>query len=474
MFNYLCLFFKFIRPAFSRESTYSWFVIIFIGFIMRTDTFGVTSIVRGLSLCPTHYSSLLHFFHSSAWNVEGIMELWWNWLKKEEMAYLVDDRLVIVGDHTKVAKDGRYMPAVTTLHQDSETGSKPSYFRGHHWGCISVVAFMCNRYFSIPLSASIQEGLEGIGHDCEGKSKTSWIVEMAIDVAKKTGMKSILTLDAFFAVGPVFEAAAKSLLNEDQLVHIIVRAKKNITAYIPAMPELQKKVGAKKKYGEKLKLMNIFESTIACFSFSSAQANIYGNEETVKYLALNLLWKPIKSQLRFILLESSRGRIIIISSDLSINPITAIELYCRRVTIETMFNVLKNILGGLQYHFWSSYLKRASRSPVKKILIKQSSSDNKKTLCTLMAIEKFVNIQLLVIGMLQLISMKFKGEVLSQANCWLRTANKLSPSEFVTKTALQNIMKLKLCAFSNNAIIKIIQEKMNPPLVDGENKCIRA
>jgi len=41
------------------------------------------------------------------------------------------------------------------------------------------------------------------------------------------------------------------------------------------MPELQKKVGAKKKYGEKLKLMNIFESTIACFSFSSAQANIY-------------------------------------------------------------------------------------------------------------------------------------------------------------------------------------------------------
>ena len=76
------------------------------------------------------------------------------------------------------------MPAVTTLHQDSETGSKPSYFRGHHWGCISIIEKMNNRFFSIPLIASVQEGLENIGHEDEGKSKTTWIVDMAIDVAK--------------------------------------------------------------------------------------------------------------------------------------------------------------------------------------------------------------------------------------------------------------------------------------------------
>ena len=130
--------------------------------------------------------------------------------------------------------------------------------------------------------------------------------------------------------------------------------------------------------------MSLFDSNL--YVFSSVEAEVYGDKETIKYLCLNLLWKPIKSKLRFILVESSRGRIILISSDLTIYPAVAIELYCRRITIETMFNVLKNIVGGLQYHFWSSYLKRASRSPVKKVIINQRSSNNKKTLCTLAAI----------------------------------------------------------------------------------------
>ena len=466
LFNYLHSFFKHTRPAFSYKATHLWFIVVFVGFLMRTDTFGVTSIVRGLSLSPNHYTSILNFFHSSAWSVETLMNTWWGWLKKECMTYCINDRLIIAGDHTKVAKDGRYMPAVTTLHQDSETGSKPSYFRGHHWGCISIVEKMSNRFFSIPLIASVQEGLENIDHEDEGKSKTTWIVEMAIDVAKFTGIKSILILDAYFSVGPVFEYSAKHLLEGEQLVHILVRAKKNITAYLPAISSLEKKRGAPKKYGDKLKLMSLFDSNL--YDFSSVEAEVYGEKETIKYLCLNLLWKPIKSKLRFILVENSRGRIILISSDLTIDPAIAIELYCRRITIETMFHVLKNIVGGLQYHFWSSYLKRASRSPVKKELINQSSSNNKKTLCTLAAIEKFVNIQLLVIGMLQLISMKFREEVLGQANCWMRTINKLSPSEFLTKTALQNVLKSKLSSFSNNAIIQLIQGRMAEPFDDRE------
>lgn len=127
--------------------------------------------------------------------------------------------------------------------------------------------------------------------------------------------------------------------------------------------------------------MSLFDSSL--YAFSSVEAEVYGEKETIKYLCLNLLWKPIKSKLRFILVESSRGRIILISSDLTIDPAVAIELYCRRITIETMFNVLKNIVGGLQYHFWSSYLKRASRSPVKKF---SSIKDHQiiKKLCALL------------------------------------------------------------------------------------------
>jgi len=76
-----------MRPAFSRKATYLWFVIIFVGFILRTDNYGVSSIVRALSLSSSHYPSLLHFFHSTAWNVEGLMSIWWGQLNHQGDGY---------------------------------------------------------------------------------------------------------------------------------------------------------------------------------------------------------------------------------------------------------------------------------------------------------------------------------------------------------------------------------------------------
>ena len=117
---------EFMRPAFSRQAAYGWFVVVFVGFLLRDDTFGVSSVVRALALAPENYTSLLHFFHSTAWTVDGIMGLWCRWLVARDVADRLGDRLVLLGDHTKTPKNGRKMPAVTTLHQDSETASKPS------------------------------------------------------------------------------------------------------------------------------------------------------------------------------------------------------------------------------------------------------------------------------------------------------------------------------------------------------------
>jgi hypothetical protein len=76
-----------MRSAFSRQATYHWFVIVFVGFVVRTDTLGVSSIVRALMLAPESYTCLLHFFHSTAWTVEGLMAAWWEWLATREVAY---------------------------------------------------------------------------------------------------------------------------------------------------------------------------------------------------------------------------------------------------------------------------------------------------------------------------------------------------------------------------------------------------
>ncbi len=461
MLEELKRFLVFMRPAFSRRATYCWFVVVFVGFILRNDTYGVSSIVRSLALTPENYTCLLHFFHSTAWNVEGIMAIWWQWLVGKDVAYRIGNRLVLVGDHTKTPKDGRKMPAVTTLHQDSETGSKPSYFRGHHWGCIGILVQTCGKYFAVPLWANIQEGLTLLANSDEKRHlpKTVQIVEMAKKTALAMSTEAYLVLDAYFAVGSVFLAAAEQLNGVGNFVHILTRAKKNVVAYCKPPARKKHKRGRPREYGKKLKLAKLFDSKAKCYAFQTIEANIYGKNENIRYLVLDLLWKPVKGMLRFILIESSHGRIILMTSDLDLDPVTAIQLYCRRVTIETMFDTLKNTLGAMAYHFWSQYLSRTSRRPKKKKDQERNSTNPMRTNNTLAAIEKFVNVQLLVLGMLQLIAKQFPAEVKTKANCWLRTVSANTPSEFVTRTALANVLKNNLYGFAKDWITQLIRQK---------------
>jgi len=80
------------------------------------------------------------------------------------------------------------------------------------------------------------------------------------------------------------------------------------------------------------------------------------------------------------------------TSDLTLEPLVALKLYSRRVIIETMFDMLKNLLGAMQYHFWSKYLKPVSREPLKKNIMRHVSSKPIKTKNTLDTIEKFNHI----------------------------------------------------------------------------------
>lgn len=45
-----------MRLAFLRRATYVWFVIVFVGFLIRPDTFGVTSIIRAREIGQFEHS----------------------------------------------------------------------------------------------------------------------------------------------------------------------------------------------------------------------------------------------------------------------------------------------------------------------------------------------------------------------------------------------------------------------------------
>ena len=49
------------------------------------------------------------------------------------------------------------------------------------------------------------------------------------------------------------------------------------------------------------------------------------------------------------------------SSDLMLLAVDAIELYCARTRIETLFSVLKQVIGAFKFRFWTKNLPKHSR-----------------------------------------------------------------------------------------------------------------
>ena len=128
------------RDCFSRVAAFKWFVIIIMGFIIRLDHHGVTSMIRWLGLKSSLYTALLSFFRASSWDLNCIQQRWWQIVISYCPLLTVDGRYLIAGDGIKVAKEAEKMPAVKKLHQESENSAKPPYIYGHHHGVLGILA----------------------------------------------------------------------------------------------------------------------------------------------------------------------------------------------------------------------------------------------------------------------------------------------------------------------------------------------
>ena len=134
--NVLCHF----ESCFSRKASFRWFVAITIGLMLRSDKLGVTSVIRDLALSPHCYDSMIHFFRASSWSLDIIRERWFSAVKKFSPLYKEGNFFVLVGDGVKQSKEGRRMPGVKKLFQESENSAKPEYIHGHMFGGLGILA----------------------------------------------------------------------------------------------------------------------------------------------------------------------------------------------------------------------------------------------------------------------------------------------------------------------------------------------
>src|SRR6266481_3050863 len=149
-----------LRPACSRTTTFLWLVAVLAALCLRPDLAGVTSLVRSLGLSDASYYCLLHFFHSPALNLERLTQLWRQTLQHlfRRCLVRVKGRPVLLVDGLKRPKEGRKMPGVKSLHQESRCNAKAPFIMGHSCQAVALLIQAGGLCLGMPIAARIHEG----------------------------------------------------------------------------------------------------------------------------------------------------------------------------------------------------------------------------------------------------------------------------------------------------------------------------
>ena len=280
---------------------------------------------------------------------------------------------------------------------------------------------------------------------------------MVVNLVEGLNKHCIIVLDAYFAVGPVF-LILKSLLNSngERLVHLVTRAKNNVVGYEDPPPKSGTR-GRPKKYGKKVKLVNLFESKLNGFQETSIE--IYREKKTVLFLCLDLLWKPIGEKVRFVLVIDGPESFILMCSDLTLSPKDIIKAYSYRFKIEVSFKVLKHLIGVFFYHFWTSVWPKIAKRGTESDLSSISANSEKLIAQATNAIEGFVNFGCIATGILQILSLNFHDTIWKTYRGWLRTITSVIPTEETVRSVIQEEFFHNFDSFNNSAIYRIIMSK---------------
>ena len=453
------------RECFRRKATFRWFVILVIAFILRDDKLGVTSAIRTFVLDAPKYYGALHFFRSTAWTTGTVRQKWYRIVFDSGKAIKVNGKTILAGDGVKQSKEGRRMPGVKKLHQESEDQSKAEYIFGHFFGAIGVLIGTAAHTLCLPLKINIQDGLQDAASwensNINGASHVVQMIENGYNAAETFG-DSILLLDRYFLTGSALRKQQE--LNASEAGHhleIVTKAKVNCTAYLEPEPRKPGQKGRPRKKGDAVKLGPLFQNVA---EFQESSVTVYGKSCAVKYRTMDLLWgKGIYQKMRFVLVVLEDQQSILVSTDLQLKPEQIIELYALRFKIEGCFREFKQQIGGFCYHFWSKGIGRLNRykkkeEPSNLALVKEPK-ERQWVLGTIEATERFVQVACIAMGLIQLMLFHDGTDVQAiQDFRYTRTKTAGSISEATMMYYLRRSFLFLLTATPESELVQIIRE----------------
>jgi hypothetical protein len=450
-----------LRAACSRSRSFLWLLAALAGISIRSDLLGVTSIVRALGLGGHCYDRLLDFFHSKAVDPDALGRCWVKTVfARMPGIHRVNGRPVLLGDGIKIPKRGRQMPAVKLLHQVSESNTKPEYILGHSIQAVSVLVSAASTFFAVPLSARIHEGLVFSNRDQRTLPKKFLSLVEALGIAEPV----YLVADAYYACHTV----ALGLIQAGS--HLISRLRKTSVAFEPIpSTEAKRKRGRPRLYGRKIRLFTLFEKSDD--RWTTVASPVYGEKDVlIRYLCLDLLWRPIRRLARFVLVEHpDRGRILFLCTDLSLNPIEIIRLYGLRFKIELSFKQAVRTLGAYGYHFWMKTMDKIGSRSGDQYLHRKTDQYRDAIRRKLAAYHRYIQIALISQGVLQCIATTTPALVWSSFGSWLCTVRPgIPPSELVVMIALRNSLPDFLIPSGPGDLLrKFLRDRLDLNRADG-------
>jgi hypothetical protein len=443
-----------------------------IGLMLRSDHQGVTSIVRELRLEETTYDSLLYFHKRANYNLPSLEKTWYDTVLTHPDIITIEGYPILAGDHTKVSKEARKQPGVKRQHQESETSSKANKFFGQAFGCVGAMIGNNKKQFCTPLSLKLHDGLDFLGEweeeetNKQSKYKSSMNVQMVHQLSEAisaTDHGAVCPLDRAFLSYPVLEAAnAHNEKHPDKPLWIVTRAKSNNTAYYHPPKRVPGQRGAPRKKGDSLNPFDLFDE--CANQFKETKLHIYGKMRTVQYFSIDLLWKQgVYQELRFVLVKIGEARVVLVTNNLNLKPISVIQAYASRMKIECCFREMKQQIGAFTHQFWSKdmpklnrFAKKDAPDPVAAIQCEQARKNIKNTV---RAIHSFAFCSCVAIGIQQMLSLKLETSVDWRKVRYLRTYSNDYASEATIREFLRQQIYLQLEKPSQSFIMQIIQSK---------------
>jgi DDE superfamily endonuclease len=441
-----------LRPAFQREATFEWFVLLLWGVLLTTQPPAVTSYLNAIGLSERYYHQALHWFHSQAFRVDRLCECWSDWLSQHANVDRLQGQRLYVGDGIKVGKEGRKMPGVKGLHQESSNVSKPEWIRGHYFSALGLLLRVGQAVFAVPLVFKLHDGIEAVSQFEQSLTLVDKMANLCVAYMRPG---SYVLLDAYYASAKVLKPLRQKGL------HLISRVRSSTVVYAAFSPRPGKFRGRPRQWGSPIHLRELFAPTQDCFK---AQVWLYGQLSTVYYQCFQSVWDRPDAEVLFVLTQLPNGKqLILLSSDTSLTGAQVIQAYAKRFKIELCFRTLVHLLGGFAYQFWLKLLPNTPQFPSNLRLVDFTPVEQHQIQQKVEAFERFVNLNAMALGVLQILALEFPNAIWQDFPRWFRTHPEHGyPSEQIVRLTLQHQLPMIFAKSSPTLLLsKLLATRTN-------------